>query len=356
MTLHKAKGLEFDWVIIPSLARGARSDDRSLLLWDESVSPEGERGFLLAADDHSDTGSPTLYNYLKLQRREKARLENTRLLYVGATRAISRLFLSACLATEGGAEKGEPDKVKPPPEGALLHSIWPAFRSQMRLNPPVAAVVAKTEVAPPLWRAASLPAAPPANGELATAPNRPEEPQNRVERIVGTVIHECLEHIAASPKLVQTLSPDRRAQLHLRLRELGLWGHALATAAERVERDVERTLSDEQGGRWILDPGHREARSEMPLTVLGDGKVHDIVIDRSFVDRDSGIRWIIDYKSSLPAPGVDEAVFTAGEAERYRTQLRGYRDAMRALGTEPVRCALYFTGLALLYPLRELDD
>jgi hypothetical protein len=29
---------------------------------------------------------------------------------------------------------------------------------------------------------------------------------------------------------------------------------------------------------------------------------------------------------------------------------------MRALGTEPVRCALYFTGLALLYPLRELDD
>jgi ATP-dependent exoDNAse (exonuclease V) beta subunit len=356
MTLHKAKGLEFDWVIIPSLGRGSRSDDRALLLWDESVSPDGERAFLLAADDHSDSDSPTLYNYLKLQRREKTRLENTRLLYVGATRAISRLFLSACLSADGDAAEGMPVTFKPPPEGALLYPIWSTFRSQMQVKPPAAISIAPNEEAPPLWRATRLPVAPTACGPAVAGPNCPEEPQNRVERIVGTVIHECLECVAAAPELVRSLSPDRRAQLHLRLRELGLWGAALDAAVKRVEQDVERTLADEQGGRWILDPRHREARTEMPLTILNDGKVQDIVIDRSFIDCDSAIRWVIDYKSSLPAPGCDLAVFTAGEAERYRTQLRVYRDALRELGAEPVRCALYFTGLALLHPLPELDD
>ncbi len=35
MTLHKAKGLEFDCVFIPQLARVSRGDSRELLLWDE---------------------------------------------------------------------------------------------------------------------------------------------------------------------------------------------------------------------------------------------------------------------------------------------------------------------------------
>ena len=33
MTMHKAKGLEFDVVIVPGLDRGARHDDRHLLAW-----------------------------------------------------------------------------------------------------------------------------------------------------------------------------------------------------------------------------------------------------------------------------------------------------------------------------------
>ena len=87
MTLHKAKGLEFDSVIIPQLAKSPRSDGRQLLLWDEHSNARGERGFLLAADDHSEPGAPTLYNYLHRQRQQKSLLETTRLLYVGATRA-----------------------------------------------------------------------------------------------------------------------------------------------------------------------------------------------------------------------------------------------------------------------------
>ncbi|MEZ5567260.1 MAG: UvrD-helicase domain-containing protein [Halioglobus sp.] len=97
LTLHKAKGLEFNCVFIPRLDGRPRSDSRDLLLWDEHSSASGERAFLLAASDHSEKNAPTLYNYLKRQRAAKSRDEATRLIYVGATRAIRQLHLSAVI-------------------------------------------------------------------------------------------------------------------------------------------------------------------------------------------------------------------------------------------------------------------
>ncbi len=49
MTIHKAKGLEFDTVIVPGLGFGVRQDDPELLRWIER--PRGHEGsdLLLAA-------------------------------------------------------------------------------------------------------------------------------------------------------------------------------------------------------------------------------------------------------------------------------------------------------------------
>ena len=48
MSIHRAKGLEFDHVIIPGLSRRSRSDDPQLLLWSENPRP-GASGLLLVA-------------------------------------------------------------------------------------------------------------------------------------------------------------------------------------------------------------------------------------------------------------------------------------------------------------------
>ncbi|MBI5885857.1 MAG: UvrD-helicase domain-containing protein [Deltaproteobacteria bacterium] len=89
MTLHKAKGLEFDHVLMPGLGRPPRRDDKKLLIW-------MERGddILLAPVEKRRGGNPSpLYDYLKDVTREKMRLEAARLFYVGATRARRYLYL-----------------------------------------------------------------------------------------------------------------------------------------------------------------------------------------------------------------------------------------------------------------------
>lgn len=130
MTLHKAKGLEFDHVFLPGLAGRARADERPALLWDDYTDADGARRFLLATDDHSERDSPGVYNTLLRIRRHKSRVENARLLYVGATRAIRTLTLSAVLAPDPTADSG----VRAPPADALLAGIWDAVATQARVH------------------------------------------------------------------------------------------------------------------------------------------------------------------------------------------------------------------------------
>ncbi|TDG13771.1 DNA helicase UvrD [Seongchinamella unica] len=353
MTLHKSKGLEFDWVLIPALAQATRGDGRDLLLWDEYNSSEGERGFLLAADDHSDDKSPGLYNFLKKQRREKSRLETTRLLYVGATRAIKRLTLSACLGGGEDCADGEQPRLRPPGEGALLAPIWPLFEQQMRLHARAIPEPQQPAASGGLMRLQSLPASPvlASSQEAAADANIPAPALNWLDRYVGTVIHELLETLSLQQDLPETLPAGMAEHGQQRLAALGLDGEALVAGSQRVVDAVTATLGDERWGRWLLSSTHLQAHSELALTMNDGDTPRDIVIDRTFVDARTGVRWVVDYKSSVPADGVVTAYFLSTEGERYREQLAYYRQAAETLGPQPVQCALYFTALGLFYPL-----
>jgi ATP-dependent exoDNAse (exonuclease V) beta subunit len=354
MTLHKAKGLEFDWVLIPGLARLTRSDSRQLLLWDDYTTAAGERGFLLAADDHSREGEATLYNYLQQQHKQKTRLENTRLLYVGATRAVQRLLLSACLNPD---EKN--DDWKSPPVNTLLKPIWETFRQQLILQEPAPAGLDVADaVTGTAWRLQALPpaTAPPTTplGETSGA-NIPPRELNRLERHVGTAVHLALEELSLRGTPPAQLDSADLARWGMALRRLGLSGEALARGETLVAQSLATTLADEKG-RWILSDAHREARSEFGLTRPGPGeRCIDLVIDRTFIDTNSGERWVVDYKTSSPQVGETEADFLARESSAYREQLAAYREAVAALGPEPVRCALYFTALGRLHELQAAE-
>jgi hypothetical protein len=122
----------------------------------------------------------------------------------------------------------------------------------------------------------------------------------------------------------------------------------LQRATDIVVDALSRTLGDERG-RWIFSLEHRQAQSELALTGIAAGRLTNVVIDRSFVDKE-GTRWVIDFKTSGHQGGGLEA-FLDREVERYEPQLKKYVELAAALGPEPVRAALYFP---LLGEFREL--
>ncbi|MDH5753337.1 MAG: UvrD-helicase domain-containing protein, partial [Deltaproteobacteria bacterium] len=126
MTIHQAKGLEFDTVILPALERRSRPDDPPLLIWHERPTGpsrnggEDPGGLLLAPIGEKGGGEDSLYSYLKRLRRDKRSHEAGRLLYVGATRARERLHLLACCGVKDGA-------LVNPSANSPLHRLWGAF-------------------------------------------------------------------------------------------------------------------------------------------------------------------------------------------------------------------------------------
>ncbi len=357
MTLHKAKGLEFDRVIIPELDRLPRSDGRALLLWDEHTNTRGERLFLLAADDHCPGDAPTLYNYLKAQQRQKTLLETTRLLYVGATRAVSELLLTACVWWDEKA-----DVPREPSRHSLLSPLWQEFKQHMTLHLSDAASepLDRSVSARPLARlrrdavdtSADIDVidSPPVAGRTVARQNNP------VERSIGTVVHLALEELSRRQVLPANTGAQDQRRWRMALQQQGLWGDVLETSVQEVHHAIAQALSANHIGRWVLSAGHSGAHSEWALTTVNaQGVIKDIVIDRSFVDRQTGRRWLIDYKNSRPTPGESLHDFVVRESANYMEQLQYYRDAVRTMGAEPVHCALYFTALGHLHTVTELD-
>ena len=61
MTIHKAKGLEFDQVILPGLSKAPRADDNPILRWQEEVDENNNRSLLIAAlGAHDEDNDPLL--------------------------------------------------------------------------------------------------------------------------------------------------------------------------------------------------------------------------------------------------------------------------------------------------------
>lgn len=89
MTVHKAKGLEFDTVIIPFTQRQFPSRTNTELIIDPVTK---EVGWHYETDRNYPNMENDLYEKLKSQDIQRTREEETRILYVAMTRAINNLF------------------------------------------------------------------------------------------------------------------------------------------------------------------------------------------------------------------------------------------------------------------------
>jgi ATP-dependent exoDNAse (exonuclease V) beta subunit len=345
MTMHKAKGLEFDTVILPGLGRMGRTGERELLIWDERAREHGGQDLLLAPIRAVGADEAPLYRCLQYFEKEREQYEEGRLLYVAATRAKRRLHLIGSVKARQDGTPADPPRTSP------LGQLWPMLRERFKTAAAPAAVDAGTGVAPPLWR--RLPADWVLPPPPAAAPWRPrftrEEGESAPEfqwasetaMHVGTVYHRTVQQIAGDGiDAWDEARIDRCAPLHRALlRQLGVPAAELEQAAAQVRAALRNTLADERG-RWILSPGHRDARNEFALTGIVNGRLVNAIIDRTFVDAD-GTRWIVDFKTGRHEGG-DRDAFLRRELERYAEPLSRYTALLAALHPGPVRAALYY--------------
>jgi ATP-dependent exoDNAse (exonuclease V) beta subunit len=168
-------------------------------------------------------------------------------------------------------------------------------------------------------------------------------------RHIGTVVHAALEHYATTRALPekQTIAAQRDFYEY-QLRRHGVPEGDLQRAASVVVEALTKTVSNDRG-RWIFAPEHGDSRSEWALTGIAGGRLTNVVIDRSFIDK-NGTRWVIDFKTSRHEGGGLET-FLEKEMDRYRAQLETYVALAKGMGTAPVRAGLYFP---LLDVFREL--
>ncbi len=329
LTIHKAKGLEFDTVIVPGLGSPPRHRDPSLLLWSERSGDHGRSRLLLApVKETGSTGDP-IYDYLVRLDEEKERHEQARLLYVAATRAKKNLHLlgdTRCVEHHGTVE------IKPPSSGSLLEKLWPTLEGEFQ-TPPPAGGAGGTPVAqlidqrlrrlPLEW---TLPVPEPLACPLA-APAAVRESiefswAGETARHIGSVVHRWLQRIGGDAlqgwdrSRVESLREFVRKELSCR----GVASEELPQACARVIDALMTSLSDARG-RWVLGP-QRDARCELRLASIVEGRRTLGVIDRVFTD-EAGVRWIVDYKTSLHQGGGREA-FLDRECDRYRPQLERY--------------------------------
>ena len=350
MTLHRAKGLEFDVVLMPGLAKTPGSGAPQLLRWRRRAG-----GLLLApiAARHVDLAErDPVYTYLTRLAASEEAAELVRLLYVGCTRAKKRLHLTAVLGTE--PDENARLRWRKPSRGTALSALWPAVESDIAAPPSVAAVApSNASRGVPLlrlpidWRPPALPPALPIASRAAAA----DEPLvefdwvRETARQIGIVAHRLLRQCADQG--LERWPSERIAAQRLRvvreLAGLGFTGGEAESAADQVLGAVASTLSDARG-RWLFDPGHRDAHSEYALTGMRDGTPVHVVLDRSFVDAE-GVRWIVDFKLSQHQ-GAGREAFLDSEQERYRPQLDAYAEVVRGLGPQPIRLGLYFPLLA----------
>jgi len=356
MTMHGAKGLEFNTVILPGLGRRTKTSAKAILSWKEIVTDQAEMGLLIAPIERTGAAADPIGELIRRLDHEQDDCEQDRLLYVAMTRARRRLHLIGQVRAETTPES---DSVwRTPAAGTLLRRLWASVAPEFEAGTPLPATAAVAESAWLIPRIRRLPSTwthpGPPDACLPADFDASHDSDAEISydwagptaMHIGSVVHRWLQQIAKigvdrySEKTIRDRAPLYRRMLSA----LGVDKSELAAATARVTEALLKTLADETG-RWLLSSTHEESASEFPLSVIDGNNIERYVIDRTFVS-DEGIRWIVDYKASVHE-GTDLEGFVEAETQRYRKQLLQYRTAMAKFDQREARTALYFPLLSV---------
>lgn len=322
MTIHKAKGLEFDTVILPHTEGTTRQQETDLLIWQELPHSEGI-DLIFAAMGSKRVGHDELYQYIRYLHKQKEKNEMTRLFYVAVSRAKKSLHII------GVAED--------PPKGSFLEMLIGEGATLSLITDCDKCEKTKHHQQNELKRLPQgwqLPADFLARWQekrkkMPTESNVPEL-SDPIFRAIGTVFHRAMQWGGFRREEASWQAIMERALL----RE-GVPFHRLNEAAAVVIEAWKKLWADPKG-QWILDPRHTDLHHEWAITLKTSQGIEQMMIDFAFID-ENNTRWIIDYKIVQTKDFAMDSL-----REKYAFQLNRYASAVSQLEKRVVKKALYF--------------
>ncbi len=336
LTMHGAKGLQWDVVILPGLGRKKANTDAPLLAFAD-IPVQGGAHPLMAVRA-AVRGSDAIYDMIHNVEKERDNNELKRILYVACTRAKSTLLMFGHVSEKSGRATA----------GSLLELLLPSGIDGGAFGAEVAELnmeeCEKTVNRRALGRIKDLPEM------IEILPGSAESVAEYFwagpeATSVGKALHAALQQVGEKG-VEQWHEEDTERILAFVQRVLlneGLSGVLLREALGCCKTGLNNALNSEKG-RWVLSGMHRKAHCEWALSAEEDGVVSHHVMDRSFVDG-QGRRWIIDYKTASHEGG-EIAHFLDEEQRRHASQLQRYARVLHRLEPErSIRTALYFPML-----------
>ncbi len=368
MTIHKSKGLEFDVVIIPGLDLPGSSDKQELMMWQEWLDKEQVSRLLISPIHATGNQKDTIYQYIRQQQKQKQHYEAHRLFYVACTRAIQKLYLLG----QASAKEEDSNEVLKPNNGSILDHLW-GYISETAIqhqylqesdnmgsvvtNHPNQIIRLHTQ-----WQKPTIPTVDLlkkyrlkdlsdtiSTDNIAT----PDALTQRNQRYFGQVLHSALEVITkiGVKDWNETRLTQQQDFWQKQLLRFGMNPEHTPHYVQKISDAITLTLQSETG-LWLLDSKHHDSRCEFALWSSQQGQLKELVVDRTFIDIKSGIRWIIDYKSSEPKNTQSLATFIESEVDQYRKQLFLYKQLFKEQ-SRVIKCALYFPLIDKFYEINE---
>ncbi len=322
MTIHGAKGLEFDLVILPGLHKISGNSGQDFLRIEDFQFEDGSEGVLMAPIKGKEDKDPDLYNYLRMLNSEQEVFEAQRVLYVAATRAKQELHLFGAWKMTGSGANRKPGC----PQGTFMKMLWPLFKSVIdpdvdlelgngaQAEPPVLPYL-RLENAPPLSISPVVP-------RLATFAHSLSLP-DRDAMALGEAVHLWLELLHDHPPddWGGTWLSKRRPALEASLINAGATHENLDTLYTRLIRILDGVMQDPAGRNILRSEGKAASWAELPFYNRAGMQLKKHIIDLMVQSQD-GSFVIVDYKTGQDNPETRQKWQT--QLDRYRSIVASY--------------------------------
>jgi ATP-dependent helicase/nuclease subunit A len=401
MTIHKAKGLTFDVVIVPGMERKPKHDEAVLLDWievdadtsaastDRSGAPVApQTNLVMSPVSPSDSDRSQLGQWISDRKKVRADAELRRLFYVAATRARRYVHFFAAVVEEHHGDLRRPnptsllavawDAVAPLARRQLDtdRAVLPALAAQAEPDDPGQSYVLRFSVD---RKPTSIAGTPGFLTDIAAAYVPPpiidddeaSDPSITItaginRRAIGTVVHSLLEQVAGrisageSFSTIGTWLKARGPKIQTLLRMRGVPEPSLAKAGRSTIDLVQKMLTSTTG-QWIL-AAHPETEDELRISLPSATGESEHRLDRVFLAGPEPLTngnshvWVVDYKTASHGErGLEE--FLKEQRQFYGPTMQTYATAVRALRKDnlPVICALYFVAMDRLDIVTRLD-